>query len=221
MGRCGDRGRAAGVLAASASIRRGGDHRGRCDDPPARLVGLSASDPIEVSQLAADRAFNGENPYGVTYGDDNPYVYGPLGLIAYQAGIPGEVLATVATSAVLAWSGAWITLALFNWLAAVHLHAGHRQQRLLSWLSHASRIGSPAVPAARGRGSAGRGRGRQALRRGVGQVGIVRAAAAVSTRMPGVPIHSMSGIAYANSGERRKPYTAPCSNRSGEPAHAR
>ena len=78
------------------------------------FVGLTSSDPIAVSQLAAVRAVSGENPYGVTYGDNNPYVYGPLGLLTYQAGIPGEVLATVATSAVLAWSGAWITLALFN-----------------------------------------------------------------------------------------------------------
>lgn len=93
---------AAAVLVAGAMVLR------------LSFVGLTSSDPIAVSQMAAARAFIGENPYGVTYGDNNPYVYGPLGLLTYQAGILGEVLATVATSAILAWSGAWITLALFN-----------------------------------------------------------------------------------------------------------
>ena len=79
------------------------------------FAGLSSSDPMMVSQLAGDRAFGGANPYGVAYDPgDIYYAYGPLGLITYQAGIPGEVIATVATSAILAWGGAWITLALFN-----------------------------------------------------------------------------------------------------------
>ena len=79
------------------------------------FLGLSSSDPIAVSLLAGARAFGGGNPFGVAYEPgDLYYAYGPLGLITYQAGIPGEVIATVATSAILAWGGAWITLALFN-----------------------------------------------------------------------------------------------------------
>ena len=87
------------------------------------FVGLSSSDPIALTQLAADRAFDGANPYGVQLGpDDLMYSYGPLGLITYQAGIPGEVIATVATSAILAWGGAWITLALFNgWFQLLYM----------------------------------------------------------------------------------------------------
>lgn len=79
------------------------------------FIGLSSSDPIPVSLMAAERAFAGGNPYGASYGATELfYPYGPLGLLTYQAGIPGELLATVATSAILAWGGAWITLALFN-----------------------------------------------------------------------------------------------------------
>jgi len=42
------------------------------------------------------------------------YPYGPLGLLTYQAGIPGEVIGTVLTSALLAYGRAWMTLAFFN-----------------------------------------------------------------------------------------------------------
>ena len=87
------------------------------------FIGFSSGDPMVVSQLAAARALDGGNPYGVAYQPgDIYYAYGPLGLITYQAGIPGEVLATVGTSAVLAWGGAWITLALFNgWFQLVYM----------------------------------------------------------------------------------------------------
>jgi hypothetical protein len=77
------------------------------------FLGLIDSDPIEVSNLAAQRALAGENPYGVAY-SGGPYPYGPLGLITYLAGIPGEVIGAVATSAILVWARAWLTLAVFN-----------------------------------------------------------------------------------------------------------
>ncbi len=76
-------------------------------------VGLAGSDPIVVSQMAAERAFSGLDPYAVTYLGGS-YPYGPLGLLTYQAGIPGEVIGTVLTSALLAYGRAWMTLAFFN-----------------------------------------------------------------------------------------------------------
>ena len=87
------------------------------------FIGLSSGDPMVVSQLAGERAFGGANPYGIAYDPgDIYYAYGPLGLITYQAGIPGEVIATVATSAILAWGGAWMTLALFNgWFQLLYM----------------------------------------------------------------------------------------------------
>ena len=77
------------------------------------FLGLTHSDPIEVSNLAAQRALSGQNPYGVTYAG-GPYPYGPLGLLSYLAGIPGEVIGAVATSVILVWARAWLTLAIFN-----------------------------------------------------------------------------------------------------------
>jgi hypothetical protein len=79
------------------------------------FLGSTSSDPIVVSQLAAQAAFSGGNPYAERYlADQIPYPYGPLGLLAYQGGIPVEIAATVATSVILAANGAWITMALFN-----------------------------------------------------------------------------------------------------------
>jgi hypothetical protein len=37
------------------------------------FIGLFESDPIQISQLAAERALSGANPYGFIYTNNNPY----------------------------------------------------------------------------------------------------------------------------------------------------
>jgi hypothetical protein len=88
-------------------------------------IGASSSDPIEISQLAAGRAFAGQNPYdGFVYAFGQPYPYGPLGLLSNLGGIPLELIATIATSALLVWARAWMTLALFNaWPQFIYMAA--------------------------------------------------------------------------------------------------
>lgn len=76
------------------------------------LVGSAESDPIQMAQLAGQAALNGDNPYEFSF--ITRYSYGPLGLLTYQAGIPGELIATVGTSAVLIWARAWTALAFYN-----------------------------------------------------------------------------------------------------------
>ena len=93
---------AATLLIAGATVLR------------ASFIGYSSSDPIALSQLAAERAFSGLNPYGVDYATGSPYAYGPLALVTNQAGILGEFAATVGTSFLLVWARAWMTLAFFN-----------------------------------------------------------------------------------------------------------
>src|SRR5881296_1045478 len=79
-------------------------------------IGAASSDSIDVSQLAAGRAFAGQDPYdGFVYNAVGAvYPYGPLGLVSNLGGIPLELIATIATSALLVWARAWMTLALFN-----------------------------------------------------------------------------------------------------------
>ena len=77
-------------------------------------IGWSETDPIELSRLASNRAFSGENPYLGVYETGSAYSYGPLGLLTYRAGILGEFLATIGTSMLLLRNRAWMTLALFG-----------------------------------------------------------------------------------------------------------
>lgn len=82
------------------------------------FLGWSFSDPIETAYHASLRAFAGLDPYGgYIYTDGRAgaaYPYGPLGLVTYRLGIPGEMVAVIGTSAVLIWARAWLTLAFFN-----------------------------------------------------------------------------------------------------------
>ena len=79
------------------------------------FVGFSGSDPIAVSQWAAERALSGLDPYaGHVYPSGTVYPYGPLGLLTYQAGVPGEFIGITATSVLLIWARAWLTLAFMN-----------------------------------------------------------------------------------------------------------
>ncbi len=88
-------------------------------------LGAAWSDPIDLSHLAAARAFNGHDPFGgFVYATGTAYSYGPLGLLTYQAGIPGELLATIGTSALLVWARSWMALALFNaWPQFIYMPA--------------------------------------------------------------------------------------------------
>lgn len=76
-------------------------------------VGLFPTDPLESAHDAFGRILAGQNPYGAQ-SDGPTYAYGPLGLLVFQLGIPGEIAAAAGTSIVLAWQRAWITLALFS-----------------------------------------------------------------------------------------------------------
>lgn len=79
------------------------------------FVGFTPTDPIDNAHYAFDRAFSGQNPYaGHVYPNGTAYVYGPLGLVSYQLGIPGEILASLGTSIILAHQRAWVTLGLFS-----------------------------------------------------------------------------------------------------------
>jgi hypothetical protein len=76
-------------------------------------IGLFPTDPLESAYDAFGRILAGQNPYG-EQSDGPTYAYGPLGLLVFQLGIPGEIIAAAGTSIVLAWRRAWITLALFS-----------------------------------------------------------------------------------------------------------
>jgi hypothetical protein len=94
---------AAAALVAGASILR------------VAYAGSNEGDQMELSRLALERVLAGGDPYGgYVYQSGTPYTYGPLGLLTYQLGIPAEMMATIATSAILIWARAWMTLAFFN-----------------------------------------------------------------------------------------------------------
>lgn len=112
------------------------------------FLGLTASDPIAVSQAAGRAALAGQNPYALHYADGLSYPYGPLGLITYQAGIPGELLATIGTSVLLAWGGAWMTLALFNaWPQFIYMPVIGNNDFSVGFLTLAALLLVPRRPA--------------------------------------------------------------------------
>jgi len=91
------------------------------------FAGLAHTDPIDLAQAAAQRAFAGANPYIGTYDVSVPsgipytYNYGPLGLIWWLPGEPLELVASVGTMVLLTSAGAWVTLAAYaglpTWVA--------------------------------------------------------------------------------------------------------
>ena len=82
-------------------------------------IGIGYSTQIDHIRSAARIALAGESPYGVlipTAGLSEPYVYGPLGLIWWQPGVVVELAAAVAVTAILIWTGSWLTLAAYSGL---------------------------------------------------------------------------------------------------------
>jgi hypothetical protein len=74
-----------------------------------------SADQLAVSQAAVDVVLEGGNPYGIGYAESvppgAPFVYGPLMLLWGLTGTWGEVLASIGTLALVAWTRSWVTLA--------------------------------------------------------------------------------------------------------------
>jgi hypothetical protein len=76
---------------------------------------LLSADQLAVSQAAMGIVVQGGNPYGIGYAESvppgAPFVYGPLMLVWAMTGVWGEILASVGTLALVAWTRSWVTLA--------------------------------------------------------------------------------------------------------------
>lgn len=96
------------------------------------FIGVGYADQIQVSQSAFERVLAEGNPYGVGYASTmppgSPFPYGPLGLIWWLPGPIVEGFAAVALMVLLAWRGAWLTLAFIGgWVVAIAMtfHGGN------------------------------------------------------------------------------------------------
>ena len=81
-------------------------------------MGIGYSTQVDHAQAAAARALEGLSPYGVLLpsatAPPEPFVYGPLALAWWQAGIAMEFAAAVGVTALLIGTRSWITLAVYS-----------------------------------------------------------------------------------------------------------
>jgi hypothetical protein len=87
-------------------------------------VGLPPfADQLAVARAGAFIALDGGNPYLARYAESvppgAPFVYGPLALVGGLIGVWGEVVAGVASMALLAWKRCWLSLAVYGSLVLV------------------------------------------------------------------------------------------------------